>query len=121
MDSANSCFITVTVVTAANETLAQQDNVLQPEGDVTAAEGEAVTLGCQYNTSSSNYYLFWYKQDGDNSPKFILSRFKIVSGDKTKMHLQISSAAVTDSAVYYCAVRPTVTGNTKTLTFELNR
>ncbi|XP_030266623.1 uncharacterized protein LOC115577882, partial [Sparus aurata] len=117
-------FISVLLAVMCLECRAQQDNVLQPEGDVTAAEGEAVTLDCQYNSSSTDYYLFWYKQDGDNSPKFILSRFKIetgeilknqdnrlsaeVSGDKTKMHLQISSAAVTDSAVYYCALQPTV-------------
>lgn len=32
-----------------------------------------------------------------------------------RVHLEISSAAVTDSAMHYCALRPTVTGNTHTL------
>uniref|UniRef100_A0A3Q3GSQ3 Ig-like domain-containing protein n=1 Tax=Labrus bergylta TaxID=56723 RepID=A0A3Q3GSQ3_9LABR len=106
-------------------------NVLQPEGDVTATEGEAVTLGCQYNSSSSNEYLYWYKQDGNNSPKFILSRFKIGEGKTMKefeerfsstldstlrsVPLTIQKLQLTDSAVYYCALRPTVTGNTTTL------
>uniref|UniRef100_A0A671WGP7 Ig-like domain-containing protein n=1 Tax=Sparus aurata TaxID=8175 RepID=A0A671WGP7_SPAAU len=98
----------------------QQDNVLQPEGDVTAAEGEAVTLDCQYNSSSSNDYLFWYKQDGDNSPKFILSRFKIGTGNTEdgykerfsstlnptlrSVPLKIQKLQLSDSAVYYCAL-----------------
>uniref|UniRef100_A0A3Q3E2Z1 Ig-like domain-containing protein n=1 Tax=Labrus bergylta TaxID=56723 RepID=A0A3Q3E2Z1_9LABR len=85
-----------------------KDNVLQPEGDVTAPEGEAVTLGCQYNSSSSNDYLYWYKQDGNNSPKFILSRFKIGEGKtmKESVPLKIQKLQLTDSAVYYCAVSP---------------
>uniref|UniRef100_A0A3Q3ELV2 Ig-like domain-containing protein n=1 Tax=Labrus bergylta TaxID=56723 RepID=A0A3Q3ELV2_9LABR len=103
-------------------------NVLQPEGDVTATEGEAVTLGCQYNSSSSNEYLYWYKQDGNNSPKFILSRFKIGEGKTIKefeerfsstldstlrsVPLKIQKLQLTDSAVYYCALRPTRTNVT---------
>uniref|UniRef100_A0A3Q2V2B3 Ig-like domain-containing protein n=1 Tax=Haplochromis burtoni TaxID=8153 RepID=A0A3Q2V2B3_HAPBU len=111
--------------------------VIQEQGDVIAAEGDTVTLGCQYESSVTNNYLFWYKQDGNNSPKFILSR---VSGDdgntadefkerfsstldssirsvplKIQKQITISSAAVSDSAMYYCAVRPTLTGNSKTL------
>uniref|UniRef100_A0A3Q3EQU0 Ig-like domain-containing protein n=1 Tax=Labrus bergylta TaxID=56723 RepID=A0A3Q3EQU0_9LABR len=113
------------------ECMAQKDNVLQPEGDVTATEGEAVTLGCQYNSSSSNDYLYWYKQDGNNSPKFILTRFKIGEGKTMKefeerfsstldstlrsVPLKIKKLQLTDSAVYYCALQPTVTGNTTTL------
>uniref|UniRef100_A0A8C4GJX5 Ig-like domain-containing protein n=1 Tax=Dicentrarchus labrax TaxID=13489 RepID=A0A8C4GJX5_DICLA len=109
----------------------QRDNVLQPKGDVTATEGEEVTLDCQYNSSSTSNYLFWYKQDGNNSPKFILSRIQRDEGttadefkerfsstlDSTSrsVPLKIQKLQLSDSAVYYCALRPTVTGNTKTL------
>uniref|UniRef100_A0A8C3G3L1 Ig-like domain-containing protein n=1 Tax=Cyclopterus lumpus TaxID=8103 RepID=A0A8C3G3L1_CYCLU len=100
-----------------------------PNQPPASTEGEAVTLGCQYNSSSSNHYLFWYKQDGNNSPKFILSRFKVGSGetedeerfsstlDSTlrSVPLKIQKLHLSDSAVYYCAMRPTVTGNTTTL------
>uniref|UniRef100_A0A3P9D7W3 Ig-like domain-containing protein n=1 Tax=Maylandia zebra TaxID=106582 RepID=A0A3P9D7W3_9CICH len=108
-----------------------EDKVIQEQGDVIAAEGDTVTLGCQYESSVTNNYLFWYKQDGNNSPKFILSR---VSGDDgntvdefkerfsstldssiRSVPLKIQKLQLSDSAVYYCAVRPTVTGNSKTL------
>ncbi|XP_073347809.1 uncharacterized protein [Pagrus major] len=113
------------------ECRAQKDNVLQPEGDVTAAKGETATLDCQYNSSSTSPYLFWYKQDGDNSPKFILSRFQQDEGNTPdefmerfsstlnptlrSVPLKIQELQLSDSAVYYCALQPTVTGNTKTL------
>uniref|UniRef100_A0A3B4VR40 Immunoglobulin V-set domain-containing protein n=1 Tax=Seriola dumerili TaxID=41447 RepID=A0A3B4VR40_SERDU len=73
--------------------------------------------------------IFWYRQYPGKPPEFLISHtgtgkevsdpvsglsFK-VSEDQTRMDLNISSAAVSDSAVYYCAVKPTVTGNTKTL------
>uniref|UniRef100_A0A8P4GKJ0 Ig-like domain-containing protein n=1 Tax=Dicentrarchus labrax TaxID=13489 RepID=A0A8P4GKJ0_DICLA len=94
-----------------------EDRVTQPPGDVIATEGETVTLGCTFETSDSFPYLFWYKQDGIDSPKFMLKSRLSLTHDKNskEFHLEISSAAVTDSAVYYCAVKPTVTGNTKTL------
>uniref|UniRef100_A0A672HG31 Ig-like domain-containing protein n=1 Tax=Salarias fasciatus TaxID=181472 RepID=A0A672HG31_SALFA len=113
-----------------NTTLAQKDNVLQPRGEVTADEGHSITLDCLYNTtSSSNYYLFWYKQEGNKSPKFILSRFKLGEGkteDEEKysstldsslrsVPLKIQKLELSDSAVYYCALQPTVTGNSSTV------
>uniref|UniRef100_A0A8C9ZJJ3 Ig-like domain-containing protein n=1 Tax=Sander lucioperca TaxID=283035 RepID=A0A8C9ZJJ3_SANLU len=111
-----------------NMLISQKDNVLQPKGDVTATEGEAVTLGCQYNSIPGTDYFYWYRQYPGKPLEFLifhvgtqnaansgLSASVSLSEDKTKIDLQISSAAVSDSAVYYCAVRPTVTGNTKTL------
>uniref|UniRef100_A0A7N8WHW1 Ig-like domain-containing protein n=1 Tax=Mastacembelus armatus TaxID=205130 RepID=A0A7N8WHW1_9TELE len=123
-------FISVLLAAMCLECRAQKDNVLQPEGDVTATEGDAVILGCLYNSSSTNDYLYWYKQDG-NSPTFILSRFRIGTGETKDLFkerfsstldstsrsvpLKIQKLQVSDSAVYYCALQPTVTGNTKTL------
>ncbi|CAK6984993.1 unnamed protein product [Scomber scombrus] len=89
-------------------------------------EGSSVTLSCNYSKADS---FFWYRQHSGKPPEFLISHlengdvianpvpglFVKVSEDKTQMDLQISSAAVTDSAVYYCALQPTVTGNTKTL------
>uniref|UniRef100_A0A671WEV2 Ig-like domain-containing protein n=1 Tax=Sparus aurata TaxID=8175 RepID=A0A671WEV2_SPAAU len=110
------------------------DRVIQPTEDVIAAEGDTVTLDCKFETSNPSYYLFWYKQDGNNSPKFILSRIQRDDGnspdefkerfsstlDSTSKSgpLKIQKLQLSDSAVYYCALQPTVTGNTKTL---LNR
>uniref|UniRef100_A0A669BMP0 Ig-like domain-containing protein n=1 Tax=Oreochromis niloticus TaxID=8128 RepID=A0A669BMP0_ORENI len=108
----------------------QQKDVLSVKlsaGGIT--QGGTVTLGCQYNTSGDNHYLYWYKQDGHKSPKFILSRFRIGEG-KTEagdrfsstldssirsVPLKIQKLQLSDSAVYYCALQPTVTGNSKTL------
>ncbi|KAM3604154.1 uncharacterized protein V6R79_007132 [Siganus canaliculatus] len=110
---------------------AQRDKVEQPEGDVTATEGHTVTLDCHYETTSPNKYLFWYKQEANNSPKLILSVFTVGEGNTEKefkerfssrlnsstksVPLQIQNLQLSDSAVYYCALQPTVTGNTKTL------
>ncbi|KAM3605264.1 uncharacterized protein V6R79_023176 [Siganus canaliculatus] len=109
-----------------------QDEVTQTGGDVTATEGDSVKLNCSYKTSyTGSTTLFWYKQDGNNSPKLVLSVFTFGKGNiendfkkrfsstldsSTKsVPLQIQNLQLSDSAVYYCALRPTVTGNTKTL------
>uniref|UniRef100_A0A3P8QLW0 Ig-like domain-containing protein n=1 Tax=Astatotilapia calliptera TaxID=8154 RepID=A0A3P8QLW0_ASTCA len=108
-------------ITASLYLLAQKDNVLQARGEETAAAGGTVTLHCLYNSSATTNYLFWYKQDGNNSPKFILSR---VSGDQgntadefkerfsstldssiRSVPLKIQKLQLSDSAVYYCALQ----------------
>uniref|UniRef100_A0A3P9HWY0 Ig-like domain-containing protein n=1 Tax=Oryzias latipes TaxID=8090 RepID=A0A3P9HWY0_ORYLA len=98
--------------------------------------GKSVTMKCNYQTSSRGINLNWFKHDSDlqvpqfilwkgssSSPQFLIKEYSeetekvSVKHDKEQkeFRVKISSAAVTDSAVYYCAVRPTVTGNNKTL------
>uniref|UniRef100_A0A3B4WWA1 Ig-like domain-containing protein n=1 Tax=Seriola lalandi dorsalis TaxID=1841481 RepID=A0A3B4WWA1_SERLL len=86
-----------------------------------ASEGDTVTLSCNYSGSVDS--LYWYQQKSSSSPQFLIADYSektpglsLQHDKKTReFHLNISSAAVTDSAVYYCALQPTVTGNTKTL------
>ncbi|MED6247143.1 hypothetical protein ATANTOWER_031831 [Ataeniobius toweri] len=106
------------------------DQLTPHKKNVLGLEGNSVTLS--YNLSRQaavNDYFFWYRQYPGKPPEFLISHSGTgaetsqpvpgfsckVSADKTQMDLQIISAAVTDSAVYYCAVKPTVTGNTRTL------
>ncbi|KAL7386185.1 hypothetical protein ABVT39_007658 [Epinephelus coioides] len=106
-----------------------EDRVIQPTGDVIATEGHTVTLGCTFETSDPFPYLYWYKQEtkdhpkymlkrssntGDNAPEFQKDRFDATL-NKTSVPLKIQKLQLSDSAVYYCALQPTVTGNTKTL------
>ncbi|KAI5103505.1 gastrula zinc finger protein XlCGF28.1-like [Silurus meridionalis] len=90
-------------------------------------EGDDVTLSCNYKpTISTNNYLHWYRQHPKSNSKFLLyiskrgdlspdkpprMSAKVDDGDKKQVDLIISSAAVSDSALYYCALVPTVTGN----------
>uniref|UniRef100_A0A669CWU2 Ig-like domain-containing protein n=1 Tax=Oreochromis niloticus TaxID=8128 RepID=A0A669CWU2_ORENI len=92
------------------------DSITPQQAEVTETEGESVKLTCSYETTDSDVWLFWYKHHSDlEAPQFILYKGFIHEREKKEFHLEISSAAVTDSAVYYCALQPTVTGNTKTL------
>uniref|UniRef100_A0A3P8ZU49 Ig-like domain-containing protein n=1 Tax=Esox lucius TaxID=8010 RepID=A0A3P8ZU49_ESOLU len=104
-----------------------EDSVTQPTGDVITTEGGPVTLGCTFNSQVANSYLFWYKQGANDHPKYMLMRFKVgtTPGDnaadfKDRFHadvdanansvpLRIQDLQLTDSAVYYCALKPTVT------------
>uniref|UniRef100_A0A672HFA7 Ig-like domain-containing protein n=1 Tax=Salarias fasciatus TaxID=181472 RepID=A0A672HFA7_SALFA len=106
-----------------------EDKVMQPSGDVPAAEGDSVILNCTFETSDSSPYLFWYKQSVNSYPKYILKlvskkvynaedfpkdRFGAELKDKS-VPLKIQKLELSDSAVYYCALQPTVTGNTQPL------
>ncbi|KAK3505852.1 hypothetical protein QTP70_019479 [Hemibagrus guttatus] len=88
-------------------------------------EGDDVTLSCRYKLSGVSVTLHWYRQYPTSNPEFLLyidtSGFKSdpipprlnanVDKNMQQVDLIISSAAVSDSALYYCALAPTVTGN----------
>ncbi|XP_067309066.1 uncharacterized protein [Pseudorasbora parva] len=116
------------VVSATQYALAQSIRPLQNIVPVT--EGELVTLSCKYNGSANS--LHWYRQYPGSRPEFVLLVLESstehvtyavpripgmdgrMSMSDKRVDLIISSASVSDSALYYCALEPTVTGNTHT-------
>ncbi|CAL1580866.1 unnamed protein product [Knipowitschia caucasica] len=85
-------------------------------------------------TSISSNYFFWYRQKDGDSPKYMMvlirgvGSFHSTKFDESKfgaelvgnsLSLKMEAVDVTDSAVYYCALRPTLTGNTNTLNKNL--
>nr|XP_055059824.1 uncharacterized protein LOC129443365 [Misgurnus anguillicaudatus] len=105
-----------------------EDAVNQPKEDRTAIEGEQITLNCEYETLQTAPYLYWYIQRSNNLPEYILMRYKFGSSnssdfkdrfdarlDTKSVPLIIQDLHVSDSAVYYCALQPTVTKTHSTL------
>ncbi|CAB1326137.1 unnamed protein product [Coregonus sp. 'balchen'] len=127
-DSALYYCVLQPTVTGNPETLNGQ--TIEPtREEVYAPAGSNITLSCTY---SSAVFLQWYLQDPGSAPQYILlilhgvgspsqapgldPRLSVkINDEKTCVDLGSSSAEVTDSALYYCAVRPTVTGNLHTL------
>ncbi|XP_056453078.1 T cell receptor alpha variable 38-2/delta variable 8 [Gadus chalcogrammus] len=106
-----------------------EDRVNQTGEYVIATEGLTVSLRCTFETTDSSPSLFWYKQQthdfprfmlrrstfgGDNAPEFRKDRFDAQIQIKS-VPLSIQNLQLSDSALYYCALRPTVTGNTDSL------
>ncbi|KAI4887227.1 hypothetical protein NFI96_007710 [Prochilodus magdalenae] len=98
------------------------------EEKVDAVEGQTVTLSCKFD--GTRPYLHWYRQYPGSTPEFLLLKYEgsaavthavprfprlDVNNSNDIVNLTISSAAVSDSALYYCALQPTVKGNPDTL------
>ncbi len=77
-----------------------------------------MTLSCTYETNSNDILLYWYRQYPNREPEYILykrarspsSEEDIPDGfqsttSQSSTELIIVKAALTDSALYYCALR----------------
>uniref|UniRef100_A0A672PZW0 T-cell receptor alpha/delta variable 3.0.3 n=1 Tax=Sinocyclocheilus grahami TaxID=75366 RepID=A0A672PZW0_SINGR len=88
--------------------------------------GRDVTLSCNYSGNVRN--LQWYRQYPGSKPENIifytesksqsepkLRLYAVADKGIKRMNLSIYSTELDDSALYYCALEPTVTGNTTAL------
>ncbi|KAG9273833.1 hypothetical protein AMEX_G10594 [Astyanax mexicanus] len=98
-------------------------NTISPvESEKQVSAGNRVTLSCSY-TGSNVYSIQWYRQYPSSKLVFLL--YITPSGSMSDnrpagfsakvqsniVNLEISSTAVSDSALYYCALEPTVNNN----------
>ncbi|KAI7809915.1 hypothetical protein IRJ41_019886 [Triplophysa rosa] len=103
-----------------------KDAVNQPKEERTVIEREQMTLNCEYESIQDAPYLYWYIQRSNKHPEYILMRYKYGSSnssefkdrfdarlDTRSVPLIIGDVDVSDSAVYYCALKPTVTKHTQ--------
>ncbi|TRZ04256.1 hypothetical protein DNTS_029940 [Danionella cerebrum] len=116
--------VPVTLAIKTDETFAQTITPLQ-SNTVWKSEGDKITLSCKYEGNVNN--LHWYRQYLGSKPEFLCWIYPHGSisdplpprltpkTDKNTVSLEISNAEVKDSALYYCALTPTVTGNTSEL------
>uniref|UniRef100_A0A3Q3FU78 Ig-like domain-containing protein n=1 Tax=Labrus bergylta TaxID=56723 RepID=A0A3Q3FU78_9LABR len=82
--------------------------LIQPTEDVFASEGDTVTLGCTFETITQNPSMFWYRQEMGDFPKYMLRCYsKDVYKAPEFQTDKFNKLQLTDSAVYYCALRPT--------------
>ncbi|ROL46416.1 Immunoglobulin heavy variable 1-45 [Anabarilius grahami] len=121
----DTCFILILIV-GTGETFAQSITP-QQENKVLKSAGDEVTLSCKYDGAVNN--LHWYRQYPGSKPEFLAYIYPHglkseplpprllpkVDKNNNLVYLEISSAEVSDSALYYCALTPTVTGNTSSL------
>ncbi|CAM5154560.1 unnamed protein product [Eretmochelys imbricata] len=97
------------------------DSVTQPESTVTIHEGKSVLLYCTYDYSGSPV-LYWYEQYPLEAPRLLLTQYEAsdeeekrrrrgfsakLEKDSKSFHLEKKSSEMSDSAVYYCALRDT--------------
>ena len=102
-------FVIFNIVLFPGETSAQ--TIVPLVGEMHVSEGDKVTLSCNY--SGTTYPLQWYRQFPRSRPEFLLyvtlqgtmsdprppRMFGKVFTDKRQVDLEISSAAVSDSAL----------------------
>uniref|UniRef100_A0A8C5M3F8 Ig-like domain-containing protein n=1 Tax=Leptobrachium leishanense TaxID=445787 RepID=A0A8C5M3F8_9ANUR len=98
------------------------DNVTQTPLELHVIDGAQAIFNCKYQTLDSNPDLFWYLQEPGMSPRAIIHRAahkniekdmgiryeSKLDKDKKSIYLRIPDVRVSDSGLYYCALRATV-------------
>ncbi|XDV27653.1 hypothetical protein PO909_031154 [Leuciscus waleckii] len=110
------CFLLIVIMGTG---LVSGDNI-EPdkEENVISKERETVKLSCSYSTTSDNVRLYWYRQYPHAEPLFLAyrgarslsaahtsdDRFQSTTS-QTSTELTITDVRLSDSALYYCALR----------------
>uniref|UniRef100_A0A673MWJ5 Ig-like domain-containing protein n=1 Tax=Sinocyclocheilus rhinocerous TaxID=307959 RepID=A0A673MWJ5_9TELE len=96
------------------------DNIEPDKGtEKTSKETETVKLSCSYSTNSQYVRLYWFRQYHNREPQFLLYKYAPSLGDyedtsdgrfhsattQTSTELTITDVRLSDSALYYCALR----------------
>lgn len=95
------------------------DKIEPSQDEVTHHEGKTlISLACSFETSASDVWINWYRQHPGQSPEFLLYKgARSATGEHipndhygcttsyTATELQIKNLALTDSALYYCALK----------------
>ncbi len=96
------------------------DNINPDKGtEQTSKEGETIKLSCSYSTNSDYVQLYWYRQYPNREPQYLLSKYARSSGSsghtsddrfqstasQSSTELSITAVRLSDSALYYCALR----------------
>ncbi|XP_070700903.1 uncharacterized protein [Pempheris klunzingeri] len=137
-DSLEGSAVTLSYRYSTKATGISCENLSPVKDEVHSLEGSTVTLSYRYSRQADGTdHFFWYRQYQGKPPEFLWyisglnftrraeslrpeTKFSTkLSEEKHRVDLQISSAAVTDSALYYCAVKPTWK-NTDQLLFGFN-
>ncbi|KAB1277060.1 T cell receptor delta variable 1 [Camelus dromedarius] len=90
--------------------------VTQDQPALSSHLGESATLNCQYETSYTEYYIFWYKQPPSGEMTFLIQQYSSSGNAKSgrysvnfrkaekSLSLTISNLQLEDSAKYFCAL-----------------
>ncbi|RXM91062.1 Ig heavy chain V region MOPC 21 [Acipenser ruthenus] len=102
------------------------DSISPRQTTVSRTEGESVTLSCSYTASTTNVLLYWYRQNSNRALEYILlkgagswsssshtadfakGRFTSTA-DSSSTTIIISKLALSDTAIYHCALRTNFT------------
>ena len=79
------------------------------------AEEEDVTLSCSHSTIGGNDYIYWYRQNPNQSPQYVIHGFRgavnssmaslHIAPDRKSSTLVLPQVTLRNAAVYYCVLR----------------